>query len=177
VSAVRVVAPAFYALGDIRTPLRAAGGAFAANAVVCLALLGPLPSAPGSALASLLGGAAAALAVAPLGHVGLALAASLAAWVNAALLLGPIAARLDGFPLRTVGASLVRSALASVPMAGVVLMLRDGVAWTASGEPWAKLALLAAMIVAGGGAFGVAALVLGGPEIRALRGALARRLA
>lgn len=175
VSVVRVVAPAFYALGDVRTPLWAAAGAFAANALASLALLGPLPAADGGAVAAMLTRAAAALQIAPLGHVGLALAASLAALVNAALLLAPIAVRLGGLPWRVVAASLARSALASLPMAAVLLLLRGGAAWTALPAWWEGAALLAAMVTCGLGAFGLTALLLGGPEVAALRRALARR--
>jgi putative peptidoglycan lipid II flippase len=60
---IKVLAPGFYARQDARTPLRIALVALLANLVLSLALMGPL------------------------GHAGLALATSLAALVNAALLL------------------------------------------------------------------------------------------
>ncbi|MDX2169083.1 MAG: murein biosynthesis integral membrane protein MurJ [Deltaproteobacteria bacterium] len=175
-SLVRVAAPAFYALGDVRTPLWAAGAAFVANAVASLALLGPLPPIAGSRVASAIAAAASACSVAALAHVGLALAASLAALVNAAWLLGPLARRMGGFPLRAVLGALARSHAASLPMALVLLLLRGGVEWTASGGLVGKLAWLSLLIAAGGAAFALTALVLGGSEALALRRAVQGRL-
>jgi putative peptidoglycan lipid II flippase len=174
-SLVRVAAPAFYALGDIRTPLWAAGAAFIANAVASLMLLGPLPAVAGSSLASAIAAAASACSIAALGHVGLALAASLAAIVNAVWLLAPLARRLGGFPLRAVLGSLARSAAASLPMLCALLLLRGQVDWTAAGGLTGKAAWLTLLIGAGGAAFALSALALGGPEVGALRRALTKR--
>jgi putative peptidoglycan lipid II flippase len=175
-SVVRVVAPAFYALRDVRTPLRAAGGAFVVNVVASLALIGPLANVEGSSVAAAIARAAAILPVAALGHVGLALAASLAVIVNAALLLVAIARRLGGFALGPVAASLVRSLVASLPMVLAVEAMVGGVEWTASGGMLTKSLWLAAIVAAGGAAFGAAALLLGGPEVGALRRAVVKRL-
>jgi len=172
---VRVVAPGFYALRAVRTPLWAAGGAFVVNIIASLALIGPLANAGGSSVAAAIARAAAVLPIAALGQVGLALAASLAVIVNAALLIVPITRRLGGFALGPVAASLARSLIASLPMVLAVEAMVGGVEWTASGGALTKGLWLAAIVAAGGAAFGATALLLGGPEVGVLRRALVKR--
>jgi putative peptidoglycan lipid II flippase len=170
---VRVVAPAFYALHDPRTPLWAAAAAFVVNVFASLALVGPLPNDGGSALGAAIGGAADALRVASLGHVGLALAASIAVTVNACLLAVPIARRLGGLEVATLVGSLLRATAASLAMAGALGALVPLVDWTA---PGATRAIWLAMVIAAGGlAFALAALLLGGRQIAALRRGLTGR--
>lgn len=166
---VRVVAPAFYALRDVRTPLRAAGAAFVINLAASLALVGPLPEAHGSRLAAGLGAVAGALQLASLAQVGLALAASLAVTLNAVLLLAAIHRRLGGLDLARFGASLLRAALACAPMLLVAACAARGVDWTADGGLLTRAAALAAIIAAAGAVYAGAAWLLGGPEIAALR--------
>jgi peptidoglycan biosynthesis protein MviN/MurJ (putative lipid II flippase) len=159
----------------VRTPLWAAGGAFVVNIIASLALIGPLANAGGSSVAAAIARAAAVLPIAALGQVGLALAASLAVIVNAALLIVPITRRLGGFALGPVAASLARSLIASLPMVLAVEAMVGGVEWTASGGTLTKGLWLAAIVAAGGAAFGATALLLGGPEVGVLRRALVKR--
>jgi putative peptidoglycan lipid II flippase len=172
-SLVRVIAPAFYALREPRTPMWAAAAAFVVNVVASLGLVGELPNAGGSALAAAIGAAARRLQVADLGHVGLALAASIAVAVNAALLAIPIARRLGGLDVAVIGGSFLRAAAAAAAMAALLAALVPMVDWTVPG-PHRALAL-AATVAAGGAVFAAAALLLGGPEVASVRRTIAAR--
>jgi putative peptidoglycan lipid II flippase len=171
---VRVIAPAFYALRHPRAPLWAAAGGFLANVLASLALVGTLPGAGESVVGRAIAGAAAALQVADLGHVGLALAASIAVTANAALLAVPVARRLGGLEIGTIAGSLLRAAVASAVMAGVLAVLVPRVDWTTPGL--GRALWLAVVIAAGGAVFAAAALLLGGSEVAALRRAVGARL-
>jgi putative peptidoglycan lipid II flippase len=171
---VRVIAPAFYALRDPHTPVWAAAGAFVANLLASLALVGSLPYAGGSAFGAAIGRAADALRIADLGHVGLAMAASFAVTVNAALLVVPITRRLGGLDVAAIGGSLVRASAAAAAMAALlewsVPMVeldraRNGPCRVAGGDRRG-----------GGAAFALVALLLGGREVAALRRAVSERL-
>ena len=171
---VRVIAPAFYALRDPRTPLWASTGAFLANLLASLALVGELPYAGGSGVGRAIGRAAAAVHLVGLGHVGLAMAASIAVTVNAVLLALPIARRLDGLDVETIAGSLLRAAAASAAMAGALALMVPRVDWTAPGG--ARALWLAVVLAVGGIVFAASALLLGGREVAAVRRAVTERL-
>jgi putative peptidoglycan lipid II flippase len=173
---VRVVVPVFYAVRDVRTPVWAAGAALVASALASLALVGTLPPDQGSSLAAGFARASAALHVADLGHVGLALAASLAALVNLLWLIGPLARRLDGLDVRSLAAALLRSVAAAAPMTVLVYFAAARVDWTAAGDALVKVFWLGAIIAAGLLAFAAAALLVGGPEVASMRKLLGERL-
>ena len=173
-SLVRVIAPAFYALRDPRTPLWAAAGAFVVNLVASLALVGALPYAGGSSFGAAIGRAADAVRIAGLGHVGLAMAASIAVTINAALLVVPITRRLGGLDMATIAGSLVRSAVASAAMAATLRLLVPQVDWMSSGLH--RALGLALIISVAGAVFALIALLLGGPEIAGLRRVIGQRL-
>ncbi|RMD79796.1 MAG: murein biosynthesis integral membrane protein MurJ [Gammaproteobacteria bacterium] len=109
---VKVLAAAFHARQDTRTPVRIALRALAANAALNLLL------------------------ILPLAHAGLALATSLASLLNAALLYRAL--RRQGLyrPLPGWGALLARVALAGAAMAALLL------AGTGPWEAWSSLAPL-----------------------------------
>lgn len=145
-SASRIAAQTFYALGDVRTPVYVGFVTVAANMVLALALMWPLR------------------------HVGLALASSLAAYVN---LLGLcwilrrrhrlLGARELGFSLgRTVGASSVL-----LVWCGWLGRALDG---ARHGAGWTLMALASGVLV-----YAAAAAALRAPELGALRGVLRRR--
>jgi putative peptidoglycan lipid II flippase len=98
-AAIKVVAPAFYALGRTRVPLVASVAAVAANLIWN------------------------ALTFRQFGHVGLAIGTSLAATVNLVVLLGAFQVQVRGFFTRDFFAALARIAVASAVMAGVVWLL------------------------------------------------------
>jgi putative peptidoglycan lipid II flippase len=98
-AAIKVMAPAFYALGRTRVPLLASVTAVAANVVWNL------------------------LTFRRLGHVGLALGTSIAALVNLAILVVAFQSRIGGLLTREVFSALLRILLASAAMGGAVWLL------------------------------------------------------
>lgn len=148
-SAVRIVAQAFYALGDSRTPVRVGIAAVGLNVAAMLALMGPLK------------------------HGGLALAASVAATFNLLALLWLLRRRLGRIGGRRLGASLWRVTVATALMAawcGLLLWRWPEVPTRGTEAIWLALA-----IIGGVGTYGAASLLLGGEEGPALL-ALGRRL-
>jgi putative peptidoglycan lipid II flippase len=96
-SAVKVLAPAYYALKDSSVPVKASIASVVANIALSLALMKPL------------------------GHRGLALATSLNGLLNMSLLLFPLPARLPGFSVAGVFAALARVCAASAGMGAMCL--------------------------------------------------------
>jgi putative peptidoglycan lipid II flippase len=133
---VKVLQPAFFAREDTVTPLRMALITVAANVVFSLALFWPLR------------------------HVGLALATSLSAWLNAGLLAWALRRRkfltIDG----RCKARVPRIAVASILMGAVLWLAGD---WLA---PWfdgpVPVRIVGLVILIGGGlaAYGAMALIL-----------------
>lgn len=134
---VKVLAPGFFAREDTRTPVRIAVRAVALNIVLSLAL------------------------IAPLAHVGLALATALAACFNAASLL--VLLRRDGIwrpqpGWRTFGLRLV---LATTGMAAVLWWGGGEAAdWLAAGTR-ERVQWLAALVLGGGLSYTLALLAVG----------------
>lgn len=136
---VKILQPAFFAREDTVTPLRMAVASVVANIALSLALFWPL------------------------GHVGLALATALAAWLNAALLA--LGLKRRGFFTLDAQcrARLPRIALASLAMA--VALMAGGRALVLEG--WFDAALgvrvagLAALVIGGLTLFCALALVVG----------------
>jgi putative peptidoglycan lipid II flippase len=175
VSVARILAPAFYALGDSRTPVRAATLALVANVLFSLMLIGSPEAAGDARLAGLVAGAARALCVADLSHGGIALATSLAAMLNAAHLALLLWRRLGGLAIDLVLGSLARSALASVPMIPVVLLAAGAANWQAPGGLAWKAGALLLVVAAGLASFAAGAWFVGGPEVERIRTMLRRR--
>lgn len=136
---IKVLAPAFFAREDTRTPVVVAGLCLAANAGLIVLLIGPLE------------------------HVGIALATALSNWLNA-LLLGVILRRrghlvLDERLRRRTG----RLLLAAAAMAGVLVVLPPLLALL---PPVVALVLL---VLAGGTVFFATAQLAGGTDLRELK--------
>jgi putative peptidoglycan lipid II flippase len=173
VSMVRLFAPAFYALGDTQTPVKAAAVAFVANLLVSLALMGavdPGPSAVGRLIASI----TAATAIADLQHIGLALAASVAATTNLLCLVLWLRTRLPQLRAAPLIPSFLRSLTASLAMIPPVLFLQSLVDWQTA-TLTLRVTALSAAIGAGVLTFGIVALLLGGDEVAAMRRILRER--
>ena len=98
-AAVKVLSPAFYALGDARTPMLISLGSIAVNYGMNFLLVGPF------------------------GHVGLALSTSTVALINFVLLALFIRRRLGGLEGRRLGATLLRVCIASVAMAAAAWLV------------------------------------------------------
>ncbi len=122
---VKVLAPGFYARHDTATPAKIAVVAFVTNIVLSLALVFPLK------------------------HVGLALAISLSAYLNAVMLFIVLRRRDIYRPARGWAGVIVRVGLASAIM-GVVLSLGagEGAQWLAVGI-WERVLRLAFWIGVG----------------------------
>ncbi len=134
---VKIAAPGFYARQDTRTPVRIGLIALVTNVALN------------------------ALFVWPLGHAGLALATSLAAFVNGGLLLR-VLYREGVYQPRAGWSRLLGQVLIAAAAMGLLLHWIAGEAaiwsaWTLA-ERGARLALL---IVAGGAVYGILALALG----------------
>ncbi len=148
---VKILAPAFFARGDTKTPLKIAVLSMATNVALAFALMQVL-AAPG-----------------------IALAAALAAWVNAGA-MGFVLRRRGHLPLdRRFRRRVPRLMLASILM-GVGLWA----GWTGIGAApdWslaARIAILTGLVAGGGIAYFALAQVLGGADLREIRSLLRRR--
>ncbi|HEY7523498.1 MAG TPA: murein biosynthesis integral membrane protein MurJ [Candidatus Limnocylindrales bacterium] len=142
-ASIAILARAFYARQDTATPVAAAVLAVAINSSLAVVLVGPL------------------------GLPGLALAIAVAAWIEALVLVGLLARRVEGLELGGLLRTLLESTLASVAAAvaatGILGLVRP-----AAGPDPSKLVLLAEAVAgtaAGGLAFLAVALALRIPEL------------
>jgi len=129
VAMVRILAPAFYALKDTRTPVITAFIAFILNILFSFMLMGPLL------------------------HGGLALASSLSALGNMAILLYLFRQKVGPFGGRGIFTAGLKSVLASVPMALFVFWVMRMTDWTLAGHKVAKGATLLGGVGAGVGVY------------------------
>lgn len=147
----RGLAQAFYSVQDTRTPVKVGAISMLANIVLNLALMGPL------------------------GLRGLALATSLAGWINVVLMIPPLSAKVGRLPFRDLAGSAVRVTLATSAMAaacgGVALLAGD----LGGGSLPARLARVTAEVAAGIAAMLLAYRALGHAEMREILEALSRR--
>ena len=152
VALVRVLVPAFYALKDTKTPVMVAFIAFLLNLLFSLALMEPLK------------------------HGGLALASSLSALGNMALLLWLLRKKIGPFGGRAIARSGAKGILASLPMgAAVYFILRLG-DWSRTGGKLVKGGVLGAAVLAGIAIFLVTAHLLACEEARDVTGMLRRKI-
>ncbi|MGH9254663.1 MAG: murein biosynthesis integral membrane protein MurJ [Vicinamibacterales bacterium] len=129
-SIVRIASPVFYALGENFTPVKISIAAVIVNALLNIVL------------------------VRLVGYRGLALGTSIAALLNAALLMAFLRKRLGGLDGRRVAGSFVRIAIASLAMAVAVATV------DAAGSAWLPGAALVRQIVRLGASMAVALAVL-----------------
>jgi putative peptidoglycan lipid II flippase len=145
-SVARILAQAFYAIGEAGTAVRLGMVSVAVNVVAAVALMRVLE------------------------HTGLALASSLGAYVNVLLLVWVARRRFGHLGGRMLLRSGLRTLMAVVPLAGwcaLGLWL-----WPARAGRWEDGAWLAAVIAGGALVFWLASVGLAMPERTALRGAL-----
>ena len=134
---IKVLAPGFYAQKNIKTPVKIAAFAVLCNIVLSLILIGPLK------------------------HAGLALAISLAAWLNAGLLGFTLWRQAIYQPEKGWGLFCLRIGLAIVVMAIVIIVFRgQDDAWLTA-TLWLRLAMLIKVIFLAGGAYFVSLYLLG----------------
>lgn len=174
VSMQRVLVPAYYAMQDTRTPVVTATVSFLANLLFALMLMGPVGATGTSAIEAWVERGTAALGVVDLRHAGLALATSLAALVNLALLAALLRRRLPAAALRPLLAALGRNLVAAAAMVLPVSAVAASVDWSSAGLA-ARALCLGAAVGAGGLTYAAASWLLGSSEIAALRQRLTRR--
>ncbi|HMF92936.1 MAG TPA: murein biosynthesis integral membrane protein MurJ, partial [Vicinamibacterales bacterium] len=109
-SAVRIASPAFYAIGDSRTPASVSGFVIAVNLIASVVL------------------------VRAMGFAGLALGTSIAAIVNAAVLLWLLRARLGGLDGRRLLTILAKVTLSAIVMAVAAVVIQRGMDRAISGS-------------------------------------------
>jgi putative peptidoglycan lipid II flippase len=157
VAAVRVVVQGFYALQDTRTPV----------------LVGILSVAVFWTGARLL--------TPPLGHGGIALATSVAAYTNLVFCLALLRRKVGRLGLSRVGATLLRTLPAAAVMGAVALAVARGGVWEAGVGAFGidalrNVGVFLAAVLLGAATYAGASLALGSPEAKAFGGFLARRL-
>ncbi|MBI3514082.1 MAG: polysaccharide biosynthesis C-terminal domain-containing protein, partial [Proteobacteria bacterium] len=147
---IKVLAPAFFAREDTTTPVVVAVAALLVNLALNLVLLPRL------------------------GHVGIALATALAAWLNAGLLGGLLARRGHVVLDRRLAWRTVGVIGAAALMAVAVALGAHGLAGTLAGAGATGAAALGLLIVGGAGVFLVSAQLMGAIDAAALWHALRR---
>jgi len=152
VALIRVLAPAFYALKDTRTPVLTALVAFFVNLLLSLILMGPML------------------------HAGLALATTLAAAVNMFLLLWFLHRRLGPFGGRAILVTAAKALFASLPMALYVWWILALTDWSLPGEKLAKGSILGGAVAGGMLLFFVMTLYLRCPEAQHVAATLRRKI-
>jgi putative peptidoglycan lipid II flippase len=148
-SGSRIVAQTFYARGEAATAVRWGIVSIVANVVAALALMGPL------------------------GHAGLAGAASIGAYVNLVALLVIARLRLGRLGGRALVSSAARTVLAAVPLAAVCWLAST--VWPARSSFAVGIVWLSGVIAVGAGVFWAASAALGISERTALLSLYRRR--
>ncbi len=140
---VKVLAPGFYAREDMRTPVRVGIIAMVSNMVLNVAFVFPL------------------MTMFNMGHVGLALATSVSAWLNAGLLYRGLR-REAVLPATTVPLKwLLQIGLASTAMTLVLWWMLAGQGDWATWVWWERAIQLGVLCLTGLGVFAASLLVLG----------------
>lgn len=141
---IQVLSRAFYALDDIKTPVMTAIGALIINSLLGFILMGPLL------------------------HAGLALALSIAAIVNVSLLAVFFHRKTSGLRVKDLGATVFKTAVATIPVAFVAIIIERGYQWTESGDYAVKIPLLGGGIIVAMALFFLCSYLLRNRELRFL---------
>ena len=147
---IKILAPGYYARKDTATPVKIGIIAMAANMVMNLTFVLPL------------------LWYFNVGHVGLALATSASAWLNAGLLLRGLLKQGVFSWQPGWGSYVLRLSVGTAAMTGAVLLLGQGVEVWLQWD-WQRRALEILLVCAAGIAAYLVAHVLSGTRIRHLR--------
>jgi len=149
---IRVLAPAFYALKDTRTPVITALAAFFLNLAFSLLLM-----------RSML-------------HSGLALASSLSAFGNMLMLLYLLRRKVGSFGGRKLLIVAIKSVTAGVPAAVAAMLLLRLANWSAEGEKLLKGGVLSAAILAAVVIYALLSLLLRSEEAGEAAALIRRKL-
>jgi putative peptidoglycan lipid II flippase len=125
IAGVRIIAPAFYAVQDTKTPVKMGIVSLFAYVGLSLVLMGPMK------------------------HAGLALANSLASVINVFLLLVCLRRRIGEIDWARIFRSLIQVAVASIAMGWVAYWVAGRTSWLNPGYWGEKIFFLAAGIAAG----------------------------
>jgi putative peptidoglycan lipid II flippase len=148
---VKVLAPAFFARHDTKTPVKVAIISLAINLVLTLTLMQFLA------------------------HIGVAIALSAAGWLQAAILVAVLARRSDFYLDSRARANLPRIAAATIGMAMALIGLRMALApLLTAAEPW-RLTALAGLVAGGLAAFLLLTVAFGVTGWRELRNQFGRQ--
>ena len=127
---MRTLGSVFFARGDTATPMWIAGAAVLLNVVLSLLLMGPL------------------------GHVGIAVATAIAAWVQAMVVLAVLVRRGQFAPDAQLCRRVAAIAAASLVMVGAVWLARVALGDVSGTDEASRAATLALLIAAGFASFG-----------------------
>jgi putative peptidoglycan lipid II flippase len=150
-SAIKILAPAFYALNDSRTPMLVSLFSILTNFFMNWMLVGVMQER------------------------GLALSTSANAVLNCSVLYFIMRGRLDGIEGRRTAVTLVKILAASAVMGLVCWAVSSGVSRSAGESFAARLVNVTASVALGAGTFYMCALLLGVQELKAATGAITRR--
>lgn len=156
---IKVLAPGFFAREDTKTPMRFVLFSVALNTVLGAGLFLWFRSQGWP------------------GFPGLAIATSIAAWVNAALLFIGLQARGWYRPGARLISRLVSVTLASLAMGAALLYLLTQQGLLQTWVPYGKFSEVLAFIVLGAGVYGIAALLFGAIRPSDLKAMLRRKAA
>jgi putative peptidoglycan lipid II flippase len=145
IGGIKIIVPAFYAMQDMKTPVRAAFMAFGANIVFSVILMGPLD------------------------HGGLALATTLSALLNLAILLSIIASKVGKVIDKSVIISFVKSLIAAVVTGVVAYYISTFADWKINGINSEKVIILTGSIVTGVIAYLISSFLLRSEEVGYIR--------
>lgn len=134
---VRILVPGYYARHDTVTPFKYASVSVGTNILVSLCLFKLI------------------------GHVGLAVATSVAAFVQAGLLIGGLASRGDVLIDRKVGRVLAQASGACVAMVIVLALVNPSNEFWLFATVWARIGWLGILIFAGMGTYSLVLLLTG----------------
>lgn len=149
---IKVFSPAFFARLDMKTPMWFSVVAVVVNIAASLIMF-PI-----------------------LGHVGIALATSISAWINFALLAGTLWMRNDFRPSATTLRRVTMIVLASIAMAALIWGLQTVLAgWLGSGALLMRLAGVGIIIGAGAALYFVLTIATGAVDRTQLKQLLRRR--
>lgn len=153
---IKVLAPAFFAREDTRTPMRYALVSVAINTVLGAGLFFWMKSngAPG--------------------FVGLAIATSIAAWVNAILLFSTIVKREWYHPGSRLVSRVLRALTATALMSAALIWLKLNQDLIRDTVYDSKVVVAGVMVVSGIAIYGIAALATGAVSLRDIRQTLRR---
>ncbi|MEE8058931.1 MAG: murein biosynthesis integral membrane protein MurJ [Pseudomonadales bacterium] len=140
---IKVLAPGYFSRQDTKTPVTIGIKAMAANMVLNIAFVVPLHY------------------YWQLGHIGLALATSLAAFLNAGLLYHGLRKQQVYSPLPGFLATIIRLVLAAIAMAGVLLLVTPEQSLWADWLWWQRAFNILCLCAAGAASYFVTLVLLG----------------